>query len=56
MSEEQRYRILEDIQYFGNSEPFWRLDLALPLDGRLKKEPLTKDPDTLEMGQQGSHS
>ncbi len=32
MNEEQRYQILEDVVYFGEGEPFWKLDLALPVD------------------------
>lgn len=32
MNEEQRYQILEDVVYFGEGEPFWKLDLALPVN------------------------
>jgi len=39
MSEEQRYRILEDVVYYGNGEPFWKLDLALPLDSHNEARP-----------------
>ncbi len=39
MSEEKGYRILEDIAYYGNGEPFWKLDLALPADAQDGKCP-----------------
>ena len=32
MSEKQTYQIIEDVVYFGKGEPFWKLDLALPVD------------------------
>ena len=32
MSAGQKYQILEDVSYYGNGEPFWKLDLALPVD------------------------
>ncbi len=39
MGEEKGYRILEDIAYYGNGEPFWKLDLALPADTHNGKRP-----------------
>lgn len=39
MSDEQRYQILEDVVYYGNGEPFWKLDLALPIDAHNEMRP-----------------
>lgn len=39
MSEEERYRILEDVPYYGKEEPFWKLDLALPANAHNGKHP-----------------
>ncbi len=39
MGEEKGYRILDDIVYYGNGEPFWKLDLALPADAPNGKRP-----------------
>jgi acetyl esterase/lipase len=39
MSAEQGYQILEDVIYYGNGEPFWKLDLALPVDSQFEKRP-----------------
>jgi len=39
MSETQSYRLLEDVVYYGNGEPFWKLDLALPVDSHTKRRP-----------------
>ena len=32
MTAAPKYQILEDVSYYGNGEPFWKLDLALPID------------------------
>ena len=33
------YQILEDVSYYGNGEPFWKLDLALPIDAHHELRP-----------------
>jgi len=39
MRAEQEYQILEDVIYYGNGEPFWKLDLALPTDSHHELRP-----------------
>jgi acetyl esterase/lipase len=40
MSKEQGYQILEDVVYYGKGEPFWKLDLALPVDSHNQMRPV----------------
>jgi acetyl esterase/lipase len=39
MTAEQEYQILEDVIYYGNGEPFWKLDLVLPIDSHHEMRP-----------------
>lgn len=39
MNQEEKYQILEDVVYYGNGEPFWTLDLALPIDSYSELRP-----------------